>query len=195
MEQPIQEYDANGKLIHCKDTDGFEEWSDYDDNGNMIHYKNSDGYEYWREYDSNGNFIHDKNSEGQESWREYDSNGNCIHFKDSDDFESWYDSNGKSITKPILETIECAAILDVNGKAHYISKPARHHHILWWMKGRLHEVAGLTSNDMQYEEHSQGFMTNTGRYVDRVEAAQIALKAGQYTNLNGSDLLFSEDLW
>jgi hypothetical protein len=44
----------------------------------------------------------------------------------------------------------------------------------------------------------QGFITSTGRFVDRTEALAIALASGQ-PMINGSgrhtDMLFSEDLW
>lgn len=40
---------------------------------------------------------------------------------------------------------------------------------------------------------AQGFMTSKGRYVEREEAAKIAVKAKQ-VNPN-IDFLFSEDLW
>jgi len=42
----------------------------------------------------------------------------------------------------------------------------------------------------------QGFVTNTGRYVDRHEAGEIALAAGQLEKLrcNGTHGLFSEDI-
>ena len=56
------EYDANGKCIHYKDSDGDERWYEYDDKGNPIHLKNSDVHEWW--YDSDGN----------EHW--YDADGN-----------------------------------------------------------------------------------------------------------------------
>ena len=39
----------------------------------------------------------------------------------------------------------------------------------------------------------QGFVTNTGRFVSRQEAAQIAFEAGQTKELK--DKLFSEDVW
>lgn len=43
--------------------------------------------------------------------------------------------------------------------------------------------------------HDQGFITNTGRYVDRIEAAQIAIAAGQISKLrHHSTELFSEEL-
>ena len=44
----------------------------------------------------------------------------------------------------------------------------------------------------------QGFITSTGRYVERVEALQIALASGQPMIDHPSrhdTLLFSEDLW
>lgn len=34
--------------------------------GKLIHYKDSDGYEYWKEYDSQNNLIRYKNSVGRE---------------------------------------------------------------------------------------------------------------------------------
>ena len=62
----VYKYDVNGNVIHLKDSDGDESWSEYDKNGNMIHFKNSDGYEQWFEYDTNGNCIHFKDSDGVE---------------------------------------------------------------------------------------------------------------------------------
>lgn len=42
----------------------------------------------------------------------------------------------------------------------------------------------------------QGFLTSTGRFVDRKEAYRIALNAGQINESNGVDgELFSEDLY
>jgi len=38
-----------------------------------------------------------------------------------------------------------------------------------------------------------GFMTSENRFVDREEAAKIAIKAGQIDR--DTDLLFSEDMW
>lgn len=40
---------------------------------------------------------------------------------------------------------------------------------------------------------NQGFLTSRGRFVDRVEAAEIAKAAGQTTSEKGA--LFSEDLY
>lgn len=50
------------------------------------------------------------------------------------------------------------------------------------------------------KEAIQGFITNTDRFVDRVEAAQIAKLAGQVGDLiihnkHGKEILISEDLY
>lgn len=44
-------------------------------------------------------------------------------------------------------------------------------------------------------ESEQGFVTNKGRFVDRQEAMQIALAAGQVISDNTSNQLYSEDLY
>lgn len=40
-----------------------------------------------------------------------------------------------------------------------------------------------------------GFVTNDGRYVDREEAAQIAIKSGQVEDTELDGVLFTSDLW
>ena len=76
---------------------------EYDSNGRMTYYKDSNGYEGWREYDANGNCIHYKDSNGLESWHEYDANKNLIYYKKSHEIEYWYDSDGNEIDKPATE--------------------------------------------------------------------------------------------
>jgi len=45
-------------------------------------------------------------------------------------------------------------------------------------------------------QHPQGFVTDTGEFVDREQAAKIALECGQIEKLKySSTLLFSEDLY
>lgn len=104
------------------------------------------------------------------------------------------------------ETIVAAAIrvpvsdelraLTFNGKPAYPYKlvitappPARHHHLL----APMHYYGARA-----VEFDDQGFITSTGRYVDRVEALQIALSSGQpmidHSSRHGT-WLFSEDLW
>lgn len=41
----------------------------------------------------------------------------------------------------------------------------------------------------------QGFITNTDRFVDRIEAGQIAIKSKQIKEITRSNQLYSEDLY
>lgn len=69
--------------------------------------------------------------------------------------------------------------------------PARHPSLLHPINDVLD---GNTTGPVQ-----QGFLTSTGRYVDRKEALQIVLASGQpqidHPAKNAGDKLFSEDLW
>lgn len=71
------------------------------------------------------------------------------------------------------------------GAAITLPPPARHHTILQTLSLEMH------LDEMVY---SQGFMTSTGRYVNRVEAYYIAFAAGQLESKD-QPRLFSEDLW
>jgi hypothetical protein len=64
-----------------------------------------------------------------------------------------------------MEHIVAAAVCK-NGKVYSVPRPGRHC-----------DVISLVGSYV--EQNEQGFVTNTGRYVGRVEAAQIAFKAGQ----------------
>lgn len=81
-----------------------------------------------------------------------------------------------------------AAAIQFCGLTISIPAPARHHHI-------AHKIIldlGLTD----HAQRNQGFLTNTGRFVDRHEAANIARAAGQIIKKTGpEDELFSEDVW
>lgn len=69
--------------------------------------------------------------------------------------------------------------------------PARHHHVLHqlWMMRR----------DLRNLDQGQGFVTDTGRYVDRAEAWTIAALANQLLDRAPTDgrggRLYSEDVW
>jgi YD repeat-containing protein len=102
---------------------GYEYW--YDSNGKLIHYKTYDGYEEWTEYDSGGNCIHFKTSNGIECWQEYDSNGKVIHIKYSDGIEFWFDSNGMRITKEKFDQIHGSCdgkIVTIEGKSYQLTQ-------------------------------------------------------------------------
>lgn len=70
------------------------------------------------------------------------------------------------------------------GKVYSLPKPNRHHHVI-----RI--IGGISGPDIQ------GFLDNEGNFLDRVEALEVALAAGQVLapgDIRG-DHLFSEDLW
>jgi hypothetical protein len=87
------------------------------------------------------------------------------------------------------ETIVAAAIY--HGGTIFLPRPARHHTILQAMDTEM-QIGGVIN------PQQQGFITSTGRYVNRTEAWYIALAAGQITRkTSGEDTpnLYSEDLW
>ena len=86
------------------------------------------------------------------------------------------------------ETITRAAI-SYNGVAYSVPRPGRHHNVIHVMM-----AAGLPTEAMCLR--NQGFLTSTGRFVDRYEAARIARAAGQIIRKpTPPDLLTSEDVW
>lgn len=96
--------------------------------------------------------------------------------------------------KNIHQTITGVAIKDTTGRVHSMSAPARHHHLIWWMRGKIDELIGAQhKNDFTPAE--QGFITNTGEYVNRCDARVIALAASQCETTSHATQLFSEDLW
>lgn len=85
---------------------------------------------------------------------------------------------------PSTETIVSAA-MQYEGVTISLPLPARHGQV-------MHSAESFMSLD-QIAASCQGFLTSTGRFVNRVQARQIAYVAGQTT---GSERdLFSEDLW
>lgn len=84
-----------------------------------------------------------------------------------------------------------AAAVRFDGATISFPRPARHQQAISWLHWK-----GLREPDGCYE---CGFLTNTGRFVDRKEAGRIILASGQgtyregYTNPHGH--VFSEDLW
>lgn len=96
-------------------------------------------------------------------------------------------NNERTESNPDKERIVGVANLHQSGLIYVAYAPMRHHNVIWAMgtKGHNHEIV------------SQGFLTNTGRYVNRTEASFIAQKANQVLRLSsGSNYrLFSEDLW
>lgn len=73
------------------------------------------------------------------------------------------------------------------GQVWAVQQPGRHSHVCWTM-------------DMMHVEpqylSAQGFLTSYGRYVDRKEAALIAVSANQLLDMQSHPTrLFSEDVW
>lgn len=87
----------------------------------------------------------------------------------------------------MIETIERAAIL-YDCSVYSVPRPGRHHDVCHKMVLEY----GLPTE----AQHNQGFVTNTGRFVDRREACIIATAAGQIKNKTFPLYeLFSEDMW
>lgn len=79
-----------------------------------------------------------------------------------------------------------AAAIKFRGKVYHLPAPNRHHHIIAYIRN-LHETA--------VTQEVQGFLTNSGKFLDRKEAARIAIAAGQIKALRWPPNLYSEDLW
>ena len=86
------------------------------------------------------------------------------------------------------ETIDRAAIF-YNGVIYAVPRPGRHHTVIAMMANE-----GLPNEAMALP--NQGFVTSTGRFVDRYEGARIARAAGQIIREpTPPDMLTSEDVW
>jgi hypothetical protein len=80
-----------------------------------------------------------------------------------------------------------------------LPRPARHCH---YLKG-YNAACRKEGWDVPWEGWSaeqlrgceQGFLNHLGQFVDRVEAARIAIEEKQIEGLNWGDQLYSEDLW
>ena len=78
-----------------------------------------------------------------------------------------------------------AAAVHWRDSTYAIMPPARHHHVLFALHAQFpDDIIG---------PDEQGFVTSTGRFVERPEAKAIAVAAGQTTTTHSH--LFSEDLW
>lgn len=78
------------------------------------------------------------------------------------------------------------------GKVYSLPSPNRHHHVLY---------SGMMDAKVDGERDVQGFVDDTGRFLNRAEAYVIAKGSGQLDrskhppgHYDGTDL-YSEDLW
>lgn len=63
-------------------------------------------------------------------------------------------------------------------------------------RGRHYQVLrGLDGAGADPLEWEQGFLSSTGRFLDRREALEVAIASGQVTTPRNPRELFSEDLW
>ncbi|OJH53448.1 hypothetical protein ATN81_18815 [Agrobacterium pusense] len=85
------------------------------------------------------------------------------------------------------ERIAAAAIQF--GATISLPPPARHHTIIQTMDAQMN-IDGAVATPQ-----TQGFITDKGRFVNRVEAFYLAHKAGQITSGTTGPQLYSEDLW
>ena len=60
----------------------------------------------------------------------------------------------------------------------------RHHNIIWDNVGKV-----------KFHNEEQGFVTDDGKFVDRIEGARIAIECGQIKELQWPPNLYSEDLY
>lgn len=87
----------------------------------------------------------------------------------------------------MTEKIATAAIMADDGTMVTLPRPARHHTIIHHMAAQGHGPIGPAA---------QGFATDTGRFVDRVEGLAIARAAGQIVEKHPDfEKLYSEDMW
>jgi hypothetical protein len=95
------------------------------------------------------------------------------------------------------EYILCAAIHIINGKK-YVHQPKNIKHG-FVISGRRHHncfaIIDLFNISRKDYSITQGFLTNKDRFVDRIEAFNIAKEAKQMIKIHHKNLLFSEDLY
>lgn len=68
-------------------------------------------------------------------------------------------------------------------------RPCRHHHI-------LHMIVALGLKDsFRVQPEDQGFLTDDGQFLNRIDGAAYAIEKGQIEKLQWGYQLYSEDLW
>lgn len=81
--------------------------------------------------------------------------------------------------------VDCCAVRTDAGVIYHLPRPHRHADVIAQMVRE--------SNDPSDGEF--GFLLDDGRFVDRDEAARIALANEQCAKLSAPPYLYSEDLW
>jgi hypothetical protein len=91
---------------------------------------------------------------------------------------------------PLKKNIE--EVLPKNCNKGLVVLGHRHTQCMWTM-GCLTGFRSVTNAPDAAGEYEQGFLTNTNRFVNRKEAAEIAFNSNQITNQKNE--LYSEDLY
>lgn len=80
-----------------------------------------------------------------------------------------------------------------DGRIWSLPRPYRHHHVI----ETISRLTGAKYIDCRDDNQDQGFLDDTGRYVNRVDGLAEALKNKQVKDENDirHGMLFSEDLW
>lgn len=99
-----------------------------------------------------------------------------------------------AMTDQQQERIEAAALCHYTGRVFSLPRPERHSDIIEDMRSDPH-CAGI-----KISECTQGFVTSTGRFIDRHLAYFIARDAGQLWEPKPGETptpgtLYTEDLW
>ena len=87
MKEEIKQYDKNNNLVHCKHSNGFEEWRKYDENNNLINCKDTDGYEFWWKYIDNKQIVIITQQEFKQIERNKEKRELYLNIKNSNRFE------------------------------------------------------------------------------------------------------------
>lgn len=86
------------------------------------------------------------------------------------------------------EYVVACAIQHPSGVIYAAPAPGRHHHLIWAMDAFGH--AGIE------QTRKQGFLTNTGRFVRRKDALNLAKAARQIVKKHPHHSeLYTEDMW
>ena len=87
------------------------------------------------------------------------------------------------------------AALLINGEIWTLPRPARHHILVqaWCNSHWDYNSETQTGKPGRIPQHEQGFITTSGEFISREQAALLAFESEQI--IEEKRILFSEDLW
>lgn len=89
-------------------------------------------------------------------------------------------------------------ILPTNIYSKHMDESISNELVIEYSKGMVDHNGNPMPSATQNPKITQGFMTSLGRFVDRTEAAKLAIECGQLDYINheyDSDKLYSEDIF